>query len=1092
MSETRSFPFGGVAVYNPQSLSKGEALAQFHARQNVYLRLIEILRDPQPSHVLIIGTRGMGKTTLLQRVRYGVEDDAALNDRYLVLAFPEEQYNVNRLSHFLLNTLDALADAVERLANDRMLTRIESCALDAAKLGHEGIEELVPTFLAEVGQDLKMNFLLLVDNADRLFETIPDREQWRLRELLSSRPDLTLFGATTQASEGIYGHDRAFYEFFNIQRLTPLTLQEVRGLLLRLSEDVEEPEGQEGVAKQRVENWLEADPARLRTLVQLTGGNPRTTVLLFNLVLDGLGGGAREYLEQLLDQCTPNYKGRVDELSPQAQQVLDAVALRWDPAMAMEVAADTGLDNSTVSTHLTRLVRQGILEKADAGDSKKALYQIAERFFNIWYLMRASRRVRAKLRWFVEFLRVFFDSDQLEEMAWERVAKFRNSRGTYAAEMETAFAYVLASGAARQRFEDYLKRECAEIEPDWRPYLDLIRASVPNETGGMHGLAGSGSDEGDATPFDIREEKRVLRQALEAMPEDPGRWIRLALLFAREEAYDEAEVAVRRAIALDPTSPHGWILLGGFLAGQLLLGEAEEVVRKAIQLDKNSEQAWAVLGMVLAATDERREEALAALRRALELNPADAQVWEELGSLLGKEPAGREEAEVAIQKAIQLDPTSAESWYYLGGILDEVPHRIDEAVSAYRRATELRPESSVFWIGLGRTLNRIQGRADEAESAIRKAIDLKPDFAPAWTGLAQVLMESPNRFEECEAAARKAIKIDSFSVWPVELLAIIVASRQQGWEEAEGLFRKALELDPNSDIAWARLADLLRRMPNRIHDAETAFKQAVGLDLNDGDLWANFGIFLACQANKPEEADAAFRRAMELVPDDPKPLRNLGVLLYCKMLKEQEARGYLRRALDLNPSDPVSAAVLAACGGSDARIDLLPVFVEAASRWNFWDKLLELAENYPPFGKILVLICDLLQNREDAAEMTRLCRAVAYAQLGDFPRATVALEDALTGDPIDLLATGRKALEIFLAAAVRNGRSEEVVQLLDKKGWKDAWRPIYEALRAAGSGSAEYLKRIAVEIRDPAMIILRRIAPELRDLPDGSGDEIRA
>ena len=40
-------------------------------------------------------------------------------------------------------------------------------------------------------------------------------------------------------------------------------------------------------------------------------------------------------------------------------------------------------------------------------DSKKALYQVAERFFNIWYLMRASRRVRAKLRWFVEFLRVF-------------------------------------------------------------------------------------------------------------------------------------------------------------------------------------------------------------------------------------------------------------------------------------------------------------------------------------------------------------------------------------------------------------------------------------------------------------------------------------------------------------------------------------------------------------------------------------------------------------------------------------------------------------------------------------------------------------
>ncbi len=51
---------------------------------------------------------------------------------------------------------------------------------------------------------------------------------------------------------------------------------------------------------------------------------------------------------------------------------------------------------------------------------------------------------------------------------------------------------------------------------------------------------------------------------------------------------------------------------------------------------------------------------------------------------------------------------------------------------------------------------------------------------------------------------------------------------------------------------------------------------------------------------------------------------------------------------------------------------------------------------------------------------------------------------------------------------------------LDKKEWKDAWRPIYEALRAAEAGPGEYLKRVAVEIREPAMTILRRIAPELR------------
>jgi hypothetical protein len=102
--------------------------------------------------------------------------------------------------------------------------------------------------------------------------------------------------------------------------------------------------------------------------------------------------------------------------------------------------------------------------------------------------------------------------------------------------------------------------------------------------------------------------------------------------------------------------------------------------------------------------------------------------------------------------------------------------------------------------------------------------------------------------------------------------------------------------------------------------------------------------------------------------------------------------------------------------------------------------------------------------------------------LGDFPRASVAFEDALTGDPIDLLAIGQRALETILAAAVRNGRVRDSRDAIDRRDWKDAWRPIYEALRAVEANSAEYLKRVAVEIRGPALDILRRIAPKLPKL----------
>ena len=700
MTEQRRFPYGGVPVYNPQSLSKTEALAQFHAREAAYLSLMDLLREERPSHVLIIGTRGMGKTTLLQRVRYGVEEDAELNSRYLVLAYPEEQYNVNRLYRFLLNTVDALADAMDRLKNQRMLKQVEEYAEAVGKCTAEEIEERVPQFLAEISQQMQKGFLLLVDNADRLFEVIEEREQWRLRELLSSRRDLTFFGATTEASDGIYGPERAFFEFFRIHKLAPLTFAEVRDLLLRLSENVEEKEGEKGNVKRRVAEWLDADAKRLHTLVQLTGGNPRTTVLLFHLVLDGLDGGAREYLEQLLDQVTPTYKGRVDELPAQSQQVLDAVAVRWDPVIAAEVAAETGLETSAVSTQLTRLVRQGILEKADAGDSKKARYQVAERFFNIWYLMRTCRRVRAKLRWFIEFLRVFFNSDELEQMAWERIKRYQRTWRRHPEEIDTTFAYVFASRARRDQFEEYLRRECADTEKMWRPYVDLIECPVADGRRGGYG------------PVDARleiaqvEREAELRKAIEAEPENAAHWRKLGRLLAQKRGCAvEAEAAFRKVIELDSRIAGLWNDLGNLFAETPeRTADAEAAYRKAIELDPRVAGFWHNLGYLLLKTAERTADAETAYRKAIELDPKFSDCWNDLGVLLARTPGRVADAEAAFRKTIELDPRFAGCWNNLGVLLTEAPERTADAEAAFRKAIELDPKCADFWNNHGALL----------------------------------------------------------------------------------------------------------------------------------------------------------------------------------------------------------------------------------------------------------------------------------------------------------------------------------------------------------------------------------------------------
>lgn len=1094
MTEPRRFPFGSIPVYNPQSLSKTEALAQFHVRQGAYRSLLDVLREERPSHVLIIGTRGMGKTTLLQRVRYGVEDDPQLKTRYLVLVFPEEQYNVNRLHHFLLNTVDALADAMERLKNQRMLKYVEEYADMVGKRNPEEIEEQVPRFLVEISQQMQKSMLLLVDNADRLFETIEDRQQWQLRELLSSRRDLTFFGATTQASEGIYGPERAFFEFFKIYRLERLTFAEVQALLLRLSESVEENESEKGTAKRRVSEWLDADAARLHTLVQLTGGNPRTTVLLFHLVLDGLEGSAREYLEQLLDQVTPNYKGRVDELPPQAQQVLDAVALRWDPVTAMEVADETGLETSAASTHLTRLVRQGILEKADPGDSKKALYQIAERFFNIWYLMRASRRVRAKLRWFVEFLRVFFESSELEQMAWERIQRYQSSWRGHPEEIETAFAYVLASGAGRDRFEDYLRQKCADIEYMWRPYLELLTEALGTKGGKEIEVSAS------------RDPKSIDNKAIDAIKRVSELDSEAFSLFTTQVADLQASVHrsissppnvadvystfagfLQKAIELEPNSAQLWSSLGIALSAfPTRCREAEEACRKAIAIDANSAHSWNNLGLLLQRIPDRTDESEAAYRKAIDLLPKYAEVWNNLAALLARMPNRAADAEIAFREAVEQDPNAARFWDGLGNLLAKMPGRAADAEAALRKAIELDPKITRFWNDLGSLLVNTPERAGEAEAVYRRAIELNPKIGKFWSVLGLLIAMTPERIAEAEAACRKAIELEPEAPVFWNALGVLLAGIPERAAEAEVAYREAIELDPKSAMIWNNFGNLLARTPEGAAEAEAAFRKAIELSPTDATLWGNLAIFLACKARKPKDAEVAFRNSVQLEPDNTRNIRNFGVLLYCELADPREASVYLGRVHQLNPEDPISGAIFAAVlRGSESQH--LPISIDAAGGVGFWNELLELCQNYPPFGKILLGICDLVQERDNSNCFVRLYRAIALAQLCDFPRASVALEDALTGDPIDLLSNGQKALETFLAAAVKGGRVRDCLELIDKKDWKDAWRPIYEALRAVEAGSAEYLKRVAVEIRDPALLILRRIAPQLPDLPGKVG-----
>ncbi|HET8774721.1 MAG TPA: AAA family ATPase, partial [Thermoanaerobaculia bacterium] len=431
----------GIAVYNPDLLSKQELVAQFVARRELFAELVADLRRPKfTQHQLIVGHRGMGKTTLLRRLRYAVEDDPKLSNRWIALAFPEEQYNVSRLSDLYLNCVDALSDALERTGQQN-----EADALDEARENLSDDDETrraaaALDLLLGTARRLKRRLLLLVDNLDLILDRLKT-EQWTLRELLSREDRLLLIGATPFVIGATYEYDAPFYDFFRVHELRGLSFEETSEVLVTLAREMSAPD---------VERLVHDEPARIRTLHVLAGGNPRTVVLLFSVLAQGTDGDVRSDLEKLLDQSTPLYKARFEAMAPQAQQVVDALAIHWDPISAAELAERLRLDVNVVSSQLNRLAQQSVVEKVPYDPSSKSGFQIAERFFNIWYLMRASRRVRRRLTWLVQFLKLFYGLDQLQRKARELLRSTTDAMSLRKAELCLAIAESLGEDRPTQ------------------------------------------------------------------------------------------------------------------------------------------------------------------------------------------------------------------------------------------------------------------------------------------------------------------------------------------------------------------------------------------------------------------------------------------------------------------------------------------------------------------------------------------------------------------------------------------------------------------------------------------------------------------
>jgi tetratricopeptide (TPR) repeat protein len=678
-----------LAVYNPAILSDEDFIAGFVAREDLLTRLVERLRETSAArsakHFLILGQRGMGKTSLLRRLALSVQDDPAMRNSLLPLTFREEQYNIHNLNIFWCNCLDALGDWFEKNGEVEKAAEIDR---DVAKLIQAGDDpegnNALEIFIGCTKRE-KRRALLLIDNIDLVLDAI-SQYQWNLRRALQIPNGMIVVGASAGYTEATADKDAAFYDFFQVVVLEKLNESELMVCLRRLAK----LRGDDG---QKALKAIDADSGRIRTLYNLTGGNPRTLTLLYLLLELDADGDVLSDLDRLLDQSTALYKARVEDLAPQSRVVLDAVALSWDPATAADIAEITNIGITAVSAQLDRLQKNGIIEKTSISSTPRAAFQLSERFFNIWYLMRhGARRQRNRLRWLTCFLKESYSPQQLVERARNLLLK------TSEHSIERGHYYLAISNALEDKGWRYLLAQEARKE------MELYA--------GKNGLSLDDIVDPDDLPIPITVDD----------------WMNQGhLLKDHLKRYEKAEHAYRRAIELDPQNAWTWDYLGTLLYEKMgRINEGESALRKAIELDPQLAWAWKDLAQLLQVDPNRYEEAEIAYRNAIRLNPKNVWFCYALGEFLSNRLNRYHEAEAVYRQAIENDPKNAWGWDDLAYLLFFHLEKYGEAETAIRRAVELAPQEVSHHWRFGYLFLFFLNKLDEAENALKKALSLDP------------------------------------------------------------------------------------------------------------------------------------------------------------------------------------------------------------------------------------------------------------------------------------------------------------------------------------------------------------------------------
>ncbi|MDO9040811.1 MAG: tetratricopeptide repeat protein [Desulfocapsaceae bacterium] len=383
--------------YNPSFLTEEELIESFVVRHSDLEIIVGIIGEnitDSNQHVLVIGPRGSGKTTLVHRVAAEIKQNTELRDRWYPLIFSEESYEVVSAGEFWLEALFHLSEQADDEKWKRTYVELKN-ETDDQRLAGRALAQLM-----DFADSQNKRILLIVENLNMLLgDLTSDDEAWKIRHTLINEPRMMLLATATNRFEHIENSSQAMFEMFKMQELKPLDDDECNRIWGQIT-------GQKLPGE------------RIKPIRILTGGNPRLLTIIAKFSAHRSFRKLLDDLVDLIDDHTEYFKSHLDNLPAIERKVYLALAGLWDASTAREIAQAARLDVNKTSSLLNRLVNRGAVVVEEHG-KKTRWYVVAERMYNIYYLMRRRGKPTDRVKATVKFLVSMYDPESAARLISE-------------------------------------------------------------------------------------------------------------------------------------------------------------------------------------------------------------------------------------------------------------------------------------------------------------------------------------------------------------------------------------------------------------------------------------------------------------------------------------------------------------------------------------------------------------------------------------------------------------------------------------------------------------------------------------------------